>query len=106
MSNPTGPAAEIRTRVAGDLPRLPEPLRAWAERHMIEPRRVTLALDEKGERTGDFWLVTDHTGAEDSSSRVVFDESTGKFGLEMTLMDGTEWYMGPYGGFAEAVDGM
>ena len=90
-----------------DLRNLPENLRAWTEGHLIPPRAVTLWCDPDRSKSTRVWLLTDHVGHEDSSSRVVFDPAAKAFGLEMTLEDGTEWYMGPYeGGFADVVQSM
>ena len=51
-------------------------------------------------------MVTDNIGYSDSSYRVVYDEETKMFGLECTLSNGLEWYMGAYGTFEEAVENM
>ncbi len=52
------------------------------------------------------WIITDATGSEDSSSRVVFDDNAGEFGTEMKLQDGTHWFMGLCDGFADAIESM
>jgi hypothetical protein len=90
-----------------ELPSLPENLRVWAEQHLIRPREVTVWEDPERTKSIKVWLLTDHVGHHDSSSRIVFDPFAKAFGLEMTLEDDTEWYMGPYeGGFADVVQRM
>jgi hypothetical protein len=90
-----------------ELPSLPENLRLWTERHLIQPREVTLWCDPERTKSTTVWLLTDHVGDNDSSSRIVFDPAAKAFGREMTLEDGTEWYTGPYeGGFADVVRSM
>jgi hypothetical protein len=97
----------IQQRVNQTLNELPEHIRRWSVAHLIAPRKVTLATDPDGEQYADFWLVTDHTGSDDASYRVVFDEETDDFGLEVTLNTGVCWYMGSYGSsFAVTVDAM
>jgi hypothetical protein len=81
-------------------------LQSWARHHLIVPRQVILSADPEGGEQATLWLVTDHTGDNDSSCRVVFDARSNEFGLEQTLADGIEWYMGPYGSFADAVEAM
>ena len=49
------------------------------------------------------WLVTDHSGDSDASSRVVYDVETEMFGLVMGLQNGVLWHMGAYGSLVEAV---
>jgi hypothetical protein len=49
------------------------------------------------------WLVTDHVGVSDASSRVVYDAASQMFGLVVELESGVLWYMGPYGSLVDAV---
>ena len=95
-------ASEVREGLAALAPHL----RRWAHDHLIRPRRVRLATEHDGGAFKTFWLVTDHVGKDDSSCRVVYDESERAFGLETTLDTGVEWYMGSYGAFSEAVENM
>jgi hypothetical protein len=91
-------------RAKEELPTLPENLRVWAERHLVAPREITLWCDPERTKSTNVWLLTDHIGDKDASSRIVFDPEAKLFGLEMTLEDGTEWYMGPHTeSFAEMV---
>jgi hypothetical protein len=102
----TDPKTRISELVRADLPNLAGHLRAWAEAHLADPRQETFSEDPDGKRRITLWLVTDHIGSEDSASRVVFDPEEDKFGLEMELQDGTHWFMGLYGGFAETIRNM
>jgi hypothetical protein len=66
-------AEQINLKVREILPSLALHLRSWAEQHLIQPRRIKLSLDPEGNAPKDFWLVTDHNGKDDSTSRVVYD---------------------------------
>jgi hypothetical protein len=83
---------------------LPEESRAWFEEHRVAPREITVSADPDSSRTMRVWLVTDHTGHEDGSSRVVYDAATKMFGLVMELRTGVLWYMGSHGSFVDAVE--
>ena len=65
-----------------------------------------LATDAEGTSFKDVWLVTNHTGENDSSYRIIYDDQAQLFGLECTLESGVEWYMGNYGSFSETVENM
>jgi len=94
----------IDSLIKSELPELAPQLRNWAEQHLTIPRQVSFALSDDGTGEIRLWLVTDRTGKNDSSSRIVFDEIRGDFGLAMLLKNGVDWFMGFYGGFAETVD--
>lgn len=96
----------IRKRIAADMHAMPESEIEWVRAHLIEPRPVRFAIDAEGTELKDFWLVTDHVGNQDSSYRVAYDPSTDGFGLEMTTIDGVEWYMGSYGEFINTIVSM
>jgi hypothetical protein len=81
-------------------------LRSWVEAHLIEPRRVELAADADGTSFKTYWLITDHTGKDDSTYRVAYDEEARAFGLEVTLDTDVELYMGTYGTFSETIENM
>ena len=97
---------QIKSQVEESLSKLPPHLREWAEKHLITPRSIELSLDENGKTYETFWLVTDHVGFEDGNYRVVYDTKKKSFGLECTLQDGVNWYMGKYEDFAEAIKNM
>ncbi len=100
-------ASHIQALVAADLARLEPQLQSWAREHIIAPRLEQLAADPEGHTNVSVWLVTDHTGASDSSYRVVYDPARSAFGLECTLESGVRWYMGAHeGGFAATVRAM
>ena len=71
------PAAEIRReladRVQAELPLLDEHLRMWLKAHLTDPREIDASSDLDGTRMVRVWLVTDHTGDKDASSRLVYD---------------------------------
>jgi hypothetical protein len=96
----------IKKLVEEDLPNLPPHIREWTIEHLVKPRQVDLSLESNGEGIIKLWLVTDHVGKNDASCRVVFDNEKGWFGLEMTLVNGVNWFMGFYGDFTEAVNGI
>lgn len=100
--------AQIRDRVGQSIRRLSPHLFKWAGAHLVTPRRIVLANDLDGKSESEYWLVTDHTGHEDSAYRVVYDERTGAFGVECTLQNGVHWYMGASGdgSFAQAIEDM
>ncbi len=90
------------------MTRLPESLRSWTDAHLCAPpRQETFAVNSDGSGAIRLWLVTEHTGDEDSNCRVVFDSDKRSFGLVMGLQGGIEWFMGPYAGdFADVVMAM
>jgi hypothetical protein len=92
--------------VSESLPLLKPHIQSWLREQLIEPRVVRLATDPDGKVFKQLWLITDHVGENDSSYRIVYDASSGTFGLECTLDSGVEWYMGNYGSFPEAVEAM
>ena len=100
------PPNELRGKVTAELTALAPHLKSWINAHLIEPRRVRLATDAQGTSFKYLWLITDHTGENDSNCRVVYDNEAQMFGLECTLDTGVEWYMGNYGSFSETVQNM
>ena len=98
--------ATVKKRVSRDFPSISPRFHGWVRDHLIEPKPVRLAIDSEGVTYEELWLVTDHVGKEDSSYRVVYDPSDDNFGLEMTAIEGIEWYMGAYGEFFETIESM
>ena len=99
----------IQQHVQAGLPELAPSIREWLEGHLIVPYRTEVYADWNTDARVTVWIVTDHTGHNDSNCRVVFHETTDGFGLEQTLLvDNGERavYMGSYGTFAETIDGM
>jgi hypothetical protein len=50
--------------------------------------------------------VTDHTGAEDSSSRLVYELEADAFGIVTDLQGGVAWFQGADDSLSNAVDNM
>ncbi len=94
---------ELTNRVQSELPLLAEHLRTWLEAHRTFPRELSASSDPEGTRKVRLWLVTDHIGDSDASSRVVYDATQGMFGLVTELQNGVLWYMGPYGSLVDTV---
>ena len=94
---------ELCNRVQAELPLLAEHLRMWFEAHQTHPRELTVFADPDGTRTIRVWLVTDHVGESDASSRVVYDAAGKIFGLVTELQNGVLWYMGPYGSLVNTI---
>ena len=98
MSKPsTNIRKHVEDLVSKDLTKIPEDLREWVRAHLIDPRRVMLSVDMDGEQYEEFRLITDHSGHNDSPCRIVYHEEGDVFGLEQTLENGVEWFMGFYG---------
>jgi hypothetical protein len=98
--------ARIQKRVADGLSQLPPHLRAWAEAHVVPPRAITLFTNLESSTTEDYWLVTDATGKDDGSYRVIYTEDLDSFGLSVILEGGRHCCMGFYGEFAETIESM
>jgi hypothetical protein len=73
---------------------------------MSPPRPLDLFLGMSSEDRGEFWLVTDYIGIDDSSYRVIYDSEEKQFGLAVTLSDGRHCLLGRHGSFAESVEAM
>jgi hypothetical protein len=106
MTENEKPPEDLRGKVKEGLTLLPPHLQSWVGAHLIEPRRLQLSTDLQGTSFKHLWLVRNHTGENDSSYRIVYDNDTQLFGLECTLESGVEWYMGKYGSFCETVQSM
>jgi hypothetical protein len=106
MTGNDKPPDELVAKVAEGLTILAPHLQSWVNAHLVEPRRVRLATAPDGTSFKYLWLVTNHTGENDSNCRVVYDVDGQLFGLECTLDSGVEWYMGNCGSFAETVQNM
>lgn len=78
----------------------------WLRIHLIAPKLHEVSSDWDGKEKINLWLVTDHKGNDDSSYRIVYDEELSMFGLECTMDNGVNWYMGAYGTFVDAVEHM
>jgi hypothetical protein len=94
----------IDDEISRDLERLPPALARWVHSHLVAPSPIVLSTDPDGRIMRTFWLVTDHIGSDDAPCRVVFDGVA--FGLAITVDSGVEWYVGPIGSFAKAVQNL
>lgn len=103
---PADVAERIRSSVDAQLPLLSGGLRKWAVAHRTPPREIIVSLDPEGARRVAVWLVTDHTGAEDSASRIVYEPITGAFGIAIDLQSGVIWFQGSNDSFAAAVENL
>jgi hypothetical protein len=96
----------IRARVEAELPLLPTPLRNWVLAHLTTPTQITASLDPEGSQLVGVWLLTEHTGAEDSSSRLVYELEADAFGIVIDLQSGVAWFQGADDSLSSAVDNM
>ena len=96
-------AARIARLVEAELPLLPDHLRSWVEAHRTRPTKISASTNPDGTQSVNVWLVTDHIGKSDASSRIVYDPATEMFGLVTLLENTLLWYMGPYGCLVETV---
>jgi hypothetical protein len=99
-------ATQISRRVEAELPLFADHLRKWVDTHRTLAREIAVFSDLDGTQSVQVWLVTDHTGEADASSRVVYDAARGEFGLLMELENGVLWYMGPHGSLVDTVESM
>jgi hypothetical protein len=97
---------QIEVAVQAGLSKLRPSIKQWVQTHLVHPRLISLSLDPDASSFKEVWLVTDHTGEQDSSYRIVYDSDSELFGLECTLESGVEWYMGNYGSFSQTVESM
>lgn len=101
-----GVLTELNSRLRNDASSLPEELRAWLDAHLTESRQIRASTDPHGMSTVAVWVVSDHIGENDSSSRVVYDAQRGTFGPVTELENGLLWYQGPHGSLVDAVPGL
>jgi hypothetical protein len=75
----------------------------WLRAHALPPQRITLARKTDGGHREDFWLVTDHTGADDAGFRVVYDDVSRQYGIECTILNGVNLFAGFRASLLDAV---
>jgi hypothetical protein len=95
---------QISDSVNTAMPTLASHLKDWVQSHLTLPRKITLANDPDGLEYAEYWLVTDHTGENDSSYRVIYDDNMSMFGIECTLKSGVHWMMGLCGDFVQTIE--
>jgi hypothetical protein len=97
----------IRQFVADGLSELDGEDRAWAERRIIPPRPIDVAILNGEEVTVEaMWLVTDFVDDDLQDYRLVFDPALTTFGLITPGPTGQPVLIGLYGAFAETVRGL
>ena len=75
----------------------------WLRAHALPARRITLSRKTDGGDTEEFWLVTDHTGFDDSSFRVVYDDVSAQYGIECTIGSDVNLFAGFRASLLDAV---
>ncbi|MEA2239360.1 MAG: hypothetical protein QOC81_4084 [Thermoanaerobaculia bacterium] len=68
------------------------------------PSPVSLAEDYEGTKWEEFWLVTDYTGADDSSFRIMYDDGRQGFGSECLLDTDIPLFLGVYPTLEDALE--
>jgi hypothetical protein len=99
-------AERIRARVESELPLLDYHLRGWILAHRVTPREIWASTDAEGTQRVRVWLVTDHIGADDSSSGIVYEAATDTFGIVIDLQKGISWFQGGDGSLLAALENM
>jgi hypothetical protein len=99
--------SQVRATIAADcaaiVPKLDRRLALWLQSHARPAHRITLARKTDGSVTEDFWLVTDHTGADDANFRVVYDDVVGQYGIECTILNSVCLFIGFRASLMDAV---
>ena len=104
--DPDAIVSRISNLVESEIHTLAPHHKLWFEEHLIVPHQIDLSLKDNGEGEITLWLVTDHVGNNDSSYRIVYDPEHDMFGLEVTIENGVNWYMGRYGNLLTVVNAM
>jgi hypothetical protein len=105
MNSPDEIGAFIKKTVAEQFPRVePVDVRQWIAARLTEPYQVQLSANPEGTQVEDFWIVTDHKDGK--HYRIAFSPQDAAFGIATPLASGVDWYMGDYGTFKEAAEGM
>ena len=105
MKTPDEIKRYILETVEKQLPQVtPAGVREWISARLIEPYVVKLAVDPDGKQIEDFWIVTDHKDGK--HCRIAYSPDDNSFGIVNPLKSGVEWYMGDYGSFKEASEGI
>ena len=96
----------IRVRIDSELSLLASDVRTWVAAHLTTPKEITASVDAEGTQLVAVWLVTDHTGADDSSSRLVYQPDADAFGIAVDMPNGVSWFQGADSTLANAVENM
>ncbi len=97
---------QVSNGVNAELPRLAPHLRTWVESHLIPLREIEVYLEPEGLTPHKVWLITDDTGHNDSSYRIIYDKLPDRFGLITETDSGELWLLGMYPSFKETVESM
>lgn len=95
---------EINEKIKNDISYFKPHIRRWVMNHLIKPKKIDLFSDFNCVNQKEYWLITDHTGIDDASYRVIYCEIEKGFGLEMEDDNSRHIMMGIYGSFYETVD--
>ena len=99
--------AAVHATVAADcaavVGQLDRRVALWLQLHKIVPRKITLSRKTDGSNGEEFWLVTDHTGADDSSFRLVYDDVAGRYGIECVILNSISMFSGYRASLLEAI---
>ena len=87
-----------------DLSGLPNNIGAWFLQHRVPIKKITLSRDPDGTNPEDFWLVTDHTGNDDTTFRIIYDDLEKKFGYECLMENDVSYFIGFYGDLKTTLD--
>jgi hypothetical protein len=97
----------VQARVAADcaaaVPLLERRVGTWLKLHAIAPRKISLSRKTDGGESEQFWLVTDHTGSDDSSFRLVYDDVVGQYGIECAILNSISLFIGFRASLLEAI---
>jgi hypothetical protein len=99
--------AAVSAKVDADcveaIPQLDRRVGLWLQSHRIAPRKISLSRKTDGGNSEDFWLITDHTGADDAAFRVVYDDVTARYGIECAILNSISLFIGYRATLVEAV---
>ncbi len=99
--------APVQAKVAADCAAVTGTLErrvgTWLKLHAIAPRRISLSRKTDGSDSEQFWLITDHTGSDDSSFRLVYDDVVGQYGIECAILNSISLFIGYRASLLEAI---
>jgi len=99
--------AAVQSKVAADcaavIPMLDRRVGLWLKSHYVPPRRIALSRRTDGSDSEQFWLITDHTGSDDSSFRLVYDDVVEQYGIECSILNSISLFTGFRASLLEAI---
>lgn len=100
-------ATAVDATVAADIAavgsQLDRRVALWLQMHKIAPRKIALSRKTDGSNTEEFWLVTDHTGSDDASFRLVYDDVAKRYGIECAILNSISLFIGYRSTLIEAI---